>query len=161
MKYLKRDCSIDTTIHQSILGVIKDNYDSFSEQGISRPMFDFEFYLDIGKSPRVYCSQPMYGIHKRKIMNTRMKLLKDNDCICDCAGPWGSLLLLAAKPYQEKCKDIKVFSCHLCVSYRPLNSVTRSFEFLIPCCTDSIENFCDYNDPIYFISLDARPGYHQ
>ena len=161
MKYLKKDCSIDTAIHQSILGVIKDNYDSFSEQGVSRPMFDFEFYLDIDESPRVCCSQPMYGIHERRIMNTRMKMLEDNDCICDCAGPWGSLLLLATKHYQEKCKDIKDFSCHLCVSYRPLNSVTRSFEFLIPCYTDSIENFGDSNDPIYFISLDTRPGYHQ
>ena len=74
--------------------------------------------------------------------------------------PLGFLLLLAVKPHQKGCKDIKEFIWHLCVSYRPLHSVTRSFEFPIPRCTDSIEEFGNSNSHIYFISLDARSRYH-
>ena len=33
-------------------------------------MFDFEFCLDTSDSKPVYCRQPSYGIHERKIMNT-------------------------------------------------------------------------------------------
>ena len=94
-------------------------------------------------------------------MNTHIKVLEDNDQICDCVGPWCSLLILVAKLHQEECEDIKELIWRLCVSYRPPNSVTRSFEFPIPRCTDSIEDFDDSNDPIYFILLDLRLVYHQ
>ena len=46
--------------------------------------------------------------------------------------PWNSLLLLAAKLNQEGCKDIKEFIWCLCVGYRYLNIVTRSFECSFP-----------------------------
>ena len=99
MKHFKIDFSIDITIHQSILGIIKDNCDSFCEQGTSRPMFDFNFFLDTDGSPPVCCRQPVYGIHERMIMNTHITVLEDNDWTCDYVGPWGSLLLLVAKPH--------------------------------------------------------------
>ena len=35
-------------------------------------MFDFEFCLDTSDSKPVYCRQPSYGIHERKIMNTHI-----------------------------------------------------------------------------------------
>ena len=43
----------------------------------------------------------------------------------------------------------------------PLNGVTKSFEYPIPKCSDSIEDFGEFSGKIYFISLDARSGYHQ
>ena len=89
MKDFKINSFIDTTICQSALGIIKNNWDSFCEQGTFRPMFAFEFFLDIGISPPTYCRQPVYGIHERKIMNTHVKVLEHNDLICDCVGPWG------------------------------------------------------------------------
>ena len=39
--------------------------------------------------------------------------------------------------------------------------MTRSFEFPIPRCADSIEDFGDFSGRIYFISFNARSGYHQ
>ena len=107
------------------------------------------------------CRQPSYGIHERKTMDKHIYILETNDWICDCEGPWGSLILQALKPHQEGCTDINDFLWRLCVSYRPLNSVTRSFEFPIPRYAGSIEDFGDFNGRIYFISLDARSGYHQ
>ena len=87
MKELKRDSSIDITIHQSILGVIKDNWDSSYKQGASRPMFDFQSCLDTCDSPPVCYRQPVYGIHERKITNTHINVLEDNDWICDYVDP--------------------------------------------------------------------------
>ena len=52
-------------------------------------MFDFEFCLDTGDSkPICYC-QLSYGIHERKIMNTHIQILEDNNWIYDCEGAWG------------------------------------------------------------------------
>ena len=39
--------------------------------------------------------------------------------------------------------------------------MTKSFEFPIPRCADSIENFSDFSGRMYFISLDLRSGYNQ
>ena len=155
------DVNMDPTLKQSILTIIKDNWDSFCEKGASRPMLDFEFCIDTGDSKPVCCRQPSYGIHERKIMDEHIQALEANDWICDCEGPWGSIVVLAPKPHQESCVNIKDFVWRLCISYRPLNGVTKSFEFPIPRCTDSIENFGDSSGRMYFISLDARSGYHQ
>ena len=42
-----------------------------------------------------------------------------------------------------------------------MNGVTKCFEYPIPRCSDSIEDFGDLSGKFYFISLDARSGYHQ
>ena len=124
-------------------------------------MFDFEFCIDIGDCKPDCCRQQSYGSHERKIMDKHSHILETNNWICDCEGPWGSLILLAPKPHQEECTDINDFIWRLYVSYRPLNSATRSFEFPIPRCADSIDDFGDFSGRIYFISLDTRCGYHQ
>ena len=86
-------------------------------------------------------------------MSKQISDLEYNKWIRDFIGPWDTLLLLVAKPHQE--------SCTLYVSHRALNAVTRSFEFPIPRCSDRIKNLGDLSRKLYFISLDARSGYHQ
>ena len=78
-KVLRIDDSIDPIIRHSVIKIIYDNWDSFCEQGAARPMFDFEICLDTGDSKPVYCRQPPYSIHERKIMNTPIQILEDND----------------------------------------------------------------------------------
>ena len=87
--------------------------------------------------------------------------LETNKLIRDCEGPWGSLLLLVAKPHQESCTNISAFIWRLCVSYRPLKKITLGFEFSTPRCADRIEDLGDSCGPIFIISLDIRSGYHQ
>ena len=87
---------MDSTIKQSILTIIKDNWNSFCEKDTFRPMFDFVFYIDTGDFKAVCCRQPSYGIHERKIMDKQINILETNDWICDCEGPWGSLILLTS-----------------------------------------------------------------
>ena len=113
------------------------------------------FFLDISNSLSVCCRQPVNGKYTRKIIFKYIQIFENNDCICDCVSPWGSLLLLTTKPHQEGCTNIHKFIWHSCISYRPLNSVTWSFDIPIPRDSDSIENFGDYSSPVYFISLDA------
>ena len=49
----------------------------------------------------------------------------------------------------------------MCVSYRALNARTLPFKYPIPRCIDAIENLGDASGRLYFISLDARQGFHQ
>ena len=100
---------MNPTIKQSILTIIKDNWDSFCEEGASRSMFDFEFYICTGDFKHVCYRQPSYGIHERKIMDKYIHILETNNWICDFEGPWGTPILLAPKPHQEECTDINNF----------------------------------------------------
>ena len=151
----------DDSTRRSVLSIIRSNWDSFCERGVSRPVIDFEFCIGTGDSPPVCCRQSKYGYHERKIMNTHIQALDNSGLITDCTGSWGSLLFLAPKHHQEDCNDVKDFIWRLCVSYQPLNGITRSFEFPIPRCADSIEELGDSCVILFIISLDARSGYHQ
>ena len=90
-----------------------------------------------------------------------IQALDDSGLITDCTGPWGSLSLLTPKPHEEDRNDVKDFIWRLWGSYRPLNGITRSFEFPIPRCADSIKKLGDSCGILFIISLDARNGYHQ
>ena len=152
---------MDPTLKTSITTIIQDSLDSLYKQGASRPMFDFEFFIDIGDSKPVCCHQPLYGIHERKIIDKNILVPEANDCSCDCEGHWGFLILLSPKPHQMGCTNINNFLWRLRNSYRSLNSVTKNFKFPIPRCADSIDDFGDFSGRMYFISLDARSGYHR
>ena len=99
--------------------------------------------------------------HESKIIMEQIDSLSHNDWIDECGGPWGSLIVLAPKPHQEHVTDIKDFVWRMCVSYRKLNAVTLAFEYPIPRCDDAIDDFGDGFSRLWFISLDARQGYHQ
>lgn len=68
----------------------------------------------------------------------QIRALLDNDWIELCFGPWGSAIVLAAKPHQEHIENIEDFIWRMCVSYRKLNSVTKPFQYPIPRCDDAI-----------------------
>ena len=70
-------------------------------------------------------------------MKQIVSLLK-NDWIEECARPWGSIIVLAAKPHQKNITDIMKFIWRMCVSYQKLNSVTKTFEYPIPRCDDAV-----------------------
>ena len=87
--------------------------------------------------------------------------LFDNGWIERCAGPWGSMIVLAQKPHQEHVTNIDEFIWQMCISYRKLNSITKPFQFPIPRCDDAITILSWGAGEIWVISLDARQGYHQ
>ena len=122
-------------------------------------MLEFEFRINTGNVKTVYYCQPTYGDHEANIMTDYITQLENNNWIRDGTGPWCTLLLLAAKPHQDYCVHIDKFVWRLCVSYRRLNSVTRSFEFPILRYSNNIEDLGDLFGILFFISLDARSCY--
>jgi hypothetical protein len=79
------------------------------------------------------------------------KIIEDDD------GPYGAMILLAAKPNQEHVHWSEyVFS--LCVSYRLLNAITRPFAYPIRRCDNAAQKMgnCEYA-----ITLDYDSGFWQ
>ena len=60
---------VETSMCQSVLSIIKFNWDSFCERGVLRSVLDFEFCIDSGDSFPICRRQPCYGFHEWKIIN--------------------------------------------------------------------------------------------
>ncbi|MGH7974284.1 MAG: reverse transcriptase family protein, partial [bacterium] len=160
-KNLRVGSGVDDTTRERLTTIIKSYWDCFYEEGARRPILGFEFCIDTGSAQPVSIRQPKYGPHESKIIMTHIESLLHNGWIKECAGPWSSGIVLAAKPHQEHITDINQFIWRMCVSYRKLNSVTKPFEFPIPRCAEAVEDLGDASGRIYFISVDARQGFHQ
>lgn len=85
---MKIDENIDPIIHQSFIQIIHNNWDAFCAQEASRPIFDFDFFLDTSDLNSVCCRQPVYDIREQKNINTHIQIQEDNDWIYDYEGPW-------------------------------------------------------------------------
>ena len=68
-----------------------------------------------------------------------MERIDENIVVEEDIGPWGVLVVLAEKPHQENvpCHE---YQSKLCVSYRKLNQVTRTFTSPLPCCDDAVQD---------------------
>ena len=152
---------VDLATRTAIVDIIESHWDCFYGAGVKFPILYFEFAIDTGASPPVCCKKPHYGPHESKIIMEQVEVLKANGWIRKCFGPWGSSIVLAAKPHQEHVLSISDFIWRLCVSYRRLNQVTLPFEYPIPRCDDAIDNFGDSAGRLFFIALDNKTGYHQ
>lgn len=152
---------LDPSLRDELVSIIHDNWDCFYAEGVNRPIRGFQFHIDTGAAQPVACKPPHYGIHEGKIMQESIKDLIHNGWIRECSGPWLSKAVLAPKPHQEHVTDIADFVWRFCVNYRPLNAVTKPYDYPIPRCDDALEDFGDSKGRLYFISVDAKTGYHQ
>ena len=118
---------------------MKKYLDCFYKRGTRRPILNYEFSIDMGSAKLVCCIKPRYGLYESKIIIQHIKALLENDWIERCEGPWGSSIVLAAKPHQEHIRGIDEFVWRMCVSYRKLHAITRPFELPIPRCDNSID----------------------
>ena len=131
-KGLRIGKSVDATTKDALIGLGTTYWDYFCEEGARRPIIGYEFAIDTGSSKPVCCKKPNYGPYESEIIMKQIVSLLKNDWIKECAGPWGSMIVLAAKPHQEDITDITKFIWRMCVSYRILNSVKKPFEYPIP-----------------------------
>ena len=153
--------SVNPTTTQQLQHIVQKYWDCFYADGVKFPVLHFEFTVDTGTSKPVCCPQPRYGIFERVIMQEQLDTLIHNDWIEPASGPWGSMIVFATKPHQEEVTNISDFVWRMCISYRKLNAITLPFEYPIPRCDDAIDDFGEGHGRLYFISLDARSGYHQ
>ena len=71
-------------------------------------------------------------------MRSLVGRLDENGIVEEDDGPWGALVVLAAKPHQENVPWHKYYQ-RLCVSYQKLTQVTRQFTLPIPRCDDKVQ----------------------
>ena len=135
--------------------------DFFYKRGVLHPIIDFEFCIDIHHATLIYCRQPNYEFHEHNIINQHIAALEDSELITDYERSGYSLLLLTTKPSQEDCTDINHFIWSLYISYQPLHSINRSFEYTIPRCVDTIGHFRKFNDSLSMCPIDDRSEYFQ
>jgi hypothetical protein len=153
--------NVDPAVRKRIVDIIETHWYCFYSAGVRHTILDFDFAIDTGGSSPVCCRKPHYGPHESKIIMDQIDVLLNNGWIHPCKGPWGSSIVLAAKPHQEQVTNIADFVWRMCVSYRKLNQVTLPFEYPIPRCDDAIDNFGDSAGRLYFIALDNKTRYHQ
>ena len=155
--------SLHTDYKTRLTSVIHQYWDSFAPEGVSRPVLDYEFCIDTGDAKPVACRPPRYGIHESQIIDEQLTDLLARGWISrfpQLTG-WLSMIVLAPKPHQEHITNIVDFIWRLCVSYRGLNAVTLVYTFPIPRCDEAIDNFLPGAGRLYWISIDAKSGFHQ
>ena len=136
--------------HHQVVGRVR-------QKGLRKPIRGFLFHVDTGTAKPVCCKPPRYGKYEEEIILRLCQALKDNDMVVHDDGPWGALIVLAAKPGQENVAWWD-FIWRLCVSYRPLNRITRPFRFPFRRCDDAVINI---GQGRFRISIDMDSGYWQ
>ena len=106
-----------------ILELVKEYWDVFCKDGLRKHIRGYEFRIDTGDIAPICCKIPRYGPHESKVIISLCDRLEDNGLIEDDDGPWGALVVLAAKPNQENIPWHQ-YVWRLCVLYRRLNQVT-------------------------------------
>jgi Reverse transcriptase (RNA-dependent DNA polymerase) len=147
-----------TALRYPILQIIKDYWDVFCEEGLRSNIRGYSCRIDTGDISPICCKPPRYGPHESVIMNKLVQQLQHNGLIEDDDGPWGALIVLAAKHGQEN-TPWHEYIWRLCVSYRRLNQITRPFKFPIPRCDNAVMDISLRAK--YFISFDLDSGYWQ
>ena len=159
-KGLKIGAQVPSTTRRRIIDIIQRYWDCFAKAGARRTILGYEFAIDTGASKPVCARKMQYGPHESDIIMAQIEELLQNEWIRECEGPWGSIIVLAAKPHQEHVTDINDFVWRMCVSYRGLNAVTLPFAYPIPRCDDAIMVFNVGGKDVYLITVDAKQGYH-
>ena len=107
-------CPIE--LQPQIKEVLMEYWDVFCEQGLRRPIHGFSFQINTGDAKLVCCKHHRYGPHESKVIEELADQLQRNGLIEDDDGPWGAIIVLAAKLHQE---DVPWhnYKWRLCISY--------------------------------------------
>jgi hypothetical protein len=139
-----------------IEALIKRFWDVFDEEGVSRPIPGYAFHINTGAIKPFSCKMLRYGAHEARVITELVEALEKKNWIEDDFGPWGSIIVLAAKPNQAHVAWWE-FVFRLCVAYRKLNRFTRLFRFPTPRCDEAVRGIRGN----YFITMDLDCGYWQ
>jgi hypothetical protein len=150
-----RSCPLE---HRPVIdAIIHEFWDVFDPEGALRTIRGYVFNIDVGAHKPVCCKPPRYGPHESSVMKKLLIDLESQAVIEDDTGPYGAMIVLAAKPNQGHV-HWKEYIFRLCVSFRLLNAITRPFQFPIPRCDDEAEKMgsCEWA-----ITADLDAGYWQ
>ena len=106
---LRIGASASKPIRTRVIILVQKYWDSFAKKGCKRPIIGFDFSIGTGTAKPVCCKKTTCGFYKNNIIMQQITELLNNRWIRLCQGPWGSIIVLAAKPHQEKCTNINDF----------------------------------------------------
>ena len=72
----------------------------FFEDGSCRLIREFSFQIDTGNHPSICCKPPSYGRYEYEVILNLVGWMDETFVVKDNNGPWGEMLVLAAKPHQ-------------------------------------------------------------
>ena len=126
-------------LQDKVKEVVTEYWYVFCEDGFRWPIRGFSFQIDTGSHSPICCKPPRCGPHESEAMRKLVERLDENGAVEEDDGPWGPLVVLAAKPHQQNVPWHE-YQWRLCVSYQKLNQVTRPFTFPIPWCDDAVQD---------------------
>ena len=86
-----------------LVQLIHKYWDRFYSAGVSQPILGLQFSVATGSAQPSCCRQPRYGIFESRIMDEHIRALLSKQWIQQWnRGAWGSMIVLAPKPHQEK-----------------------------------------------------------
>ena len=97
---LKIGKNIDDPNRNDIIQIIQKYWDCFCKEGARRIILGYEFSIDTGDSKPVFCEKPAYGLYESKIFMGQVQQILANGWAKQFKGPWGSLIVIIAKPHQ-------------------------------------------------------------
>ena len=128
-----RDCPLE---HRPVIdAIIHEFWDVFDPSGTLRTIRGYQFCIDTGAHNPVCCKPPRYGPHEATVMNKLLNELEEQKVIEDDTGPYGAMIVLAAKPNQGHV-HWKEYVFRLCVLFRLLNAIRIPFQYPISWCDD-------------------------
>jgi hypothetical protein len=140
-----------------IKAIIKEYYwDMFDLEGTLRPIRGYFFNIDTGAHKPVCCKPPWYRPHESVVMRKLLDVvLETQGVIEDDTGPYGAMIVLAAKPNPGHLHWTE-YMFRLCVSFWLRNAVTRPMQYPSPQCDDEAEKMgnCEVT-----ITVDLDAGY--
>ena len=80
--------------------VVTKYWGVFCEDGFRWPIREFSFQIDTGSHSSICYKPPKYGPHESGLMQNLVERMDENGVVEEDDGPWGALVVIAAKPHQ-------------------------------------------------------------
>ena len=101
-----------------IVPIIKEYWDVFAQEGLKNPILGFQFVVDTGASKPICCRLPRYGLYEAPVIKRICDGLKHNGIVEEDTGPWGAMVVLAAKAMPQQGRKMRRY-----VNYNALKHI--------------------------------------
>jgi hypothetical protein len=160
---MQRDLNLshlEPQVSNHVYALVKKYWPVFDKNGIFVPVKHYECVIDTGDLPPIAVKKIFYGPKETPIMRRAIAALEKVGQIHQITDScWLFKALLAPKPHQQHVQNINNFIWRFCVTYIPLNSVTRIIAYPIPWCDSAINE--EFGLGVLYWLFDAPMGYHQ
>ena len=131
--------------------------DAFELNNLWLPIRGVLCVIDVCGSKPICCPFSRHGLYELKVINVLVQQLPDLDLIEPSEGPWGLLIVLAAKANQDY-KHWSKYVLRPFVLYHKVNNIVWPFIYATQRCDYAVE---DIGISKFFITFDLEMSYWQ